>query len=190
MINDLDQTLKALLEHDLSPGLVSPDNISFAAPDDTFSTSVGHPAIDLFLYDLRENRERRDCEWRIERSAARVLKHPPPVQVDCSYLITAWVGENDDPTDEHRLLGEVMRVLLGHRTLPDHMLQGRLCDQEAPLRAWVTRADHMWSGGEFWRAIGGRPRAAFHYTVTLGVDVGKPVDLGPPVTRARVAGKG
>ena len=31
---------------------------------------------------------------------------------------------------------------------------------------------------EFWQALGGKPKAAFHYTVTIAVDTHDPEDVG------------
>ena len=54
------------------------------------------------------------------------------MRVDFSYLVTAWSSESvpDRAEDEHRLLGEVMRVLLRHRTIPADVLQGELTAQD------------------------------------------------------------
>ena len=77
MIDDLDRTMETLLESELPPELVSQITISFATPDDQFPpTSVTLPAVDLFLYDVRENRELRDNDWIVERTS-----RSPPVNV-------------------------------------------------------------------------------------------------------------
>jgi uncharacterized protein DUF4255 len=74
MIDDLDRTLEELLRRELPPDLVTQVTISFVTPDDQFPpSSVSLPAIDLFLYDLRENRELRTNEWQLERGTK-----PPP----------------------------------------------------------------------------------------------------------------
>ena len=119
MINDLNKTLKKLLVQEVSS--TSEEQIHFEAPDDSFAPAL--PAVNLFLYDVRENWELRSNEWQIERGTDIVTRHPPPARVDCSYLITAWAGDIDS---EHRLLGEIMRVLLRHRQLPAEMLQGEV----------------------------------------------------------------
>ncbi len=60
MINDLDETLRELLERSLPATLAQQVGISFATPDDQFPpSSVTVPAIGLFLYDVRENRDLR-----------------------------------------------------------------------------------------------------------------------------------
>lgn len=182
MIDDLDRTLRELLERELPSDLVAQVTISFATPDDQFPpTSVTLPAIDLFLYDVRENLELRTAEQRLERGSggtATVVR--PAVRVECSYLITAWASESSitPAQDEHYLLGEVMRVLLRHRILPDEVLQGSLEGQEPPLRTITLQPGRLQSMGEFWQALGGKPKAALNFSVTIAVDVHKPVEVG------------
>jgi hypothetical protein len=144
--------------------------------------------VDLFLYDVRENRDLRSVEPRFERSNGAVVRTQPPVRIDCSYLVTAWASDssNSPAQDEHRLLGEVMKVLLRHPTLPDAVLQGTLATQEVPPPTSSLQQGHLQNLAEFWHALGGKPRAAVNYVVTLAVAVGAPEDLGPPVTDRRV----
>ena len=190
MIHDLDKTLEQLLKQDLPPELVSQVTISFDTPDGQFPpSSVTLPAIDLFLYDVRENRELRNNEWIVERrSDGTAAKKRPPVRVECSYLITAWPSESapNPAQDEHHLLGEVMTVLLRHPTIPAGILQGGLKGQEPPLPAITLQPGRLQSPGEFWQALGGKPKAALNYTVTIGVEVHKAVEIGPPVIDKRL----
>jgi hypothetical protein len=185
MIDDLDRTLRALLERDL-PALVGQVDITFATPNDQFLQSgVKLPAVDLFLYDIRENRDLRRADPQMERRDGVVMQTRPPVRVDCSYLVTAWASPssaNPPGYDEHRLLGGVMRVLLRHPTLPEAILQGVLKSQELPLPTSTLQQGQLQNLGEYWQALGGRARATLNYTVTLAVQVAEPANLGPPVT--------
>lgn len=178
MIDDLDTTIATLLrhqEHGLPPRLIDRVQISFATPDDQFPPqSVTLPAIDLFLYDVRENRELRNNEGWIERDGRdRAVRHRPPVRVDCSYLITAWPSDStpNPAEDEHRLLGEVMKVLLRHRTLPEDTLARSLVGQKPPLPAVSLQPGQLDSVADFWQAMGGKPKAALNYAVTIAVPV-------------------
>jgi hypothetical protein len=190
VIDDLDRTLENLVRRGLPQELVSQVTISFAPPGDEFPpTSVSLPAIDLFLYDVRENRELRSNEPRMDRPLnGPVRQAPPPVRVDCSYLVTAWASEssNTPAQDEHRLLGEVMQVLLRHSTLPREVLQGSLALQELPLPTSALQPGQLQNLAELWQALGGRPKAALNYTVTLAVQVREPVEIGLPVTDKRL----
>jgi hypothetical protein len=181
MINDLDETLIALLQRELPPVLAEQVQISFATPDDQFPPqSVKLPAIDLFLYDVRENLELRSNECYLERhSDGTATRTQAPVRVDFSYLITAWPSQSvpDPSEDEHRLLGEVMRILLRYRTIPDELLQGMLVGQQPPLPVSSLQPGRLQSLGEFWQALGGKPKAALNYTVTLAVDISAPEEV-------------
>jgi hypothetical protein len=185
MIRDLDETIAALLRRDLPPALVGQVQISFATPDDQFPPqSVTLPAIDLFLYDVRENLELRSNEVYVERrSDGTATRTQAPVRMDFSYLVTAWPSESvpDPAEDEHHLLGEVMRVLLRYRTIPEDVLQGVLAGQRPPLPVSSMQPGRLQSLGEFWQALGGKPKAALNYQVTLSVDVTAPVAV-PLVT--------
>ena len=176
MIHDLDQSIAALLRREL-PGR-DQITVSFAAPDDQFS--VKPPAIDLFLYDLRENLELRGNDDLIERNAdGTATTYQSPVRIDASYLITAWPGgtgaHSDSSEDEHKLLGVVMRTLLRFRRLPRDVLKGSLANAQLPLPVTCMQQGRLQSLGEFWQALGGKPKAALNYMVTLAVDINEPV---------------
>ena len=177
VIDDLDESLKALLVRELPAAISGQISVSFAAPDDEFHSSVRLPAVDLFLYDVRENLELRSNDEFVERDPDGTgTRTRSPVRVDASYLITAWPGstEKDRPEDEHHLLGEVMQALLRFRKLPREVLKGHLANQTLPLPVSVLQPGRLQSLGEFWQALGGKPKAALNYTVTFAVDVAKP----------------
>jgi hypothetical protein len=185
MFDDLDSTLQQLLKRELPPNLVQQLTVTFAAPDAQFPPStVALPAVDLFLYDVRENRELRSNEWLVERSSnGTATKTRASVRIDCSYLITAWAsGSSNTPTqDEHHLLGEVMKVLIRFPTLPAGILQGTLQGQEPPLPTTSLQPGRLQSISDFWQTLGGRPRAALTYMVTVSVPPEPPVEAGAPV---------
>lgn len=194
MIDDLDKTVAELLRRELRPMLVEQVDISFAAPDSDFPpSSVKLPAVDLFLYDIRENTELRNAVWTVERQfetgnngdiKPKAIKRRPPVRVDCSYLITAWSSEGSTTRalDEHHLLSEVMRVLLRHPTLPEVLLYGSLKGQDPPLPCTTLQPGRLQSVGEFWQALGGKPKAALNYTVTIGVVPDREIETEVPVS--------
>lgn len=170
MLGDLDKTLKKLLTRDLgSSGNGASVSISFDIPVD--GSIANKPAINLFLYDVRENLEKRSSNWLSERQAnGTAIRKPPPVKVDCSYFITTW-SNSVNSQEEHKLLGEVMKVLLRYRQLPEECLEGSLQGQELPVRAVGLRPNPSQSLGEFWQAMGGKPKATLNYTVTISVPI-------------------
>jgi len=183
VFHDLDASLAALVQGELAlPGIT----VSFATPDDQFPPSgVTLPAIAFFLYDVRENHELRTNQWENTRQeSGMITRRRVPARVDCSYLVTAWPNDSapNPAQDEHRLLGDVLRVLLRHREIPADYLRGDLAGQQPPLRAMVTAESQLQGIGEFWQAMGGRPKAVLHYSVTLSVDVFESTPVGPEVT--------
>ena len=175
MINDLDATLRALLKKGLPPAIADQVQISFATPDDQFPPqSVTLPAIDLFLYDIRENLELRSNEVFLDyHSDGSATRTPAPVRIDFSYLITAWPSESVlvPSEDEHHLLGEVMRVLVRYKQIPDNLLQGVLMGQDPSLPVISFLPGRLQSLGEFWQALGGKPKVALNVQVTLAIAV-------------------
>jgi hypothetical protein len=173
MIELLDKTIQELLRGDLSEILSTQVDISFAPPDENFTASkVTLPAVDLFLYDIRENHELRSNEQLMTRRGDGMGEvTPPPVRVDCSYLITAWpsTAVPNPAHEEHRLLGAVMRSLLRRPRLPAESLVGELRNQELPIPTSSLQPGHLQSLAEFWQALGGKPKAALNYTVTIAL---------------------
>jgi hypothetical protein len=185
MIDDLDRTIEELLKRELTAALVEQVAISFAAPDSDFPpSSVSLPAVDLFLYDVRENLELRNRDWIVEHNNdGTAARRRAPVRVDCSYLITAWASDSSTSRalDEHHLLSEVMKALLRYPILPEVLLQGGLKGQEPPLPSSTLQSGRLQSVSEFWQALGGKPKAALNYTVTIAVVADRPQDTELPV---------
>ncbi|MGB7339252.1 MAG: DUF4255 domain-containing protein [Phototrophicaceae bacterium] len=191
MIADLDQTLEAMLRRDLPDSITQQVTISFAPPDGNFPPqSVSLPAIDLFLYDIRENREVRSTARRVIRDNGNATIYPAPVRVDCSYLITAWASDATPRPmeDEHQLLGHVMMVLLRNKEISDDLLRGYLIGKTPEISTSVLQSGHLQSIGEFWQALGGKPKAALNYTVTISVEPTEPIEA-PLVGRSRIDGR-
>ena len=96
MIDELDETLKRLLIH---KGQLNPDevDISFDIPTREWSKPVARPTVNLYLYDLRENRELRETYWDEEAGeAGKVKLVRRPIRVDLSYMITCWAVASED----------------------------------------------------------------------------------------------
>jgi hypothetical protein len=182
VFQDLNASLKALVDAELSlPGIA----VSFATPDDSFPPAdVQPPAAWFFLYDIRENTAMRSDLWETYEAAGEMVRKRTPARVDCSYLITAWPSDKvlDPGEDEHRLLGEVLKVLLRYPHIPAGHLRGEFAGQQPPLPTKIIAENQLRSLGEFWQAMGGRPKATLHYCVTVSVDVYTPTPAGPKVT--------
>jgi len=168
MLPDLDETLKELLIREL-PIPNGEVEVSFDAPRREWAAGRVKPAVNLFLYDLLENTDLRRNEWVVDREPnGQATKYQPPRKVNATYLVTAWAGQ---PEDEHRLLWRTMAVLLRTTSLPPKILEGELKAVKEPLQASLLGPEEVPNPSDLWSAMGNDLRPAFHYRVTLPLDV-------------------
>lgn len=182
MFADVNRTIEALLKAELPANVATQLSISFATPDERFPPNgVTPPSINLFLFEIYENAELRTVEPLIERRAdGTTTRTPPPVHVDCHYLVTAFAQEQlGSEMEEHYILGTTLTILLRHRILPASVLKGALAGKTPPVRA--TAARKSTSGAELWQALNRKPRACFHYTLTVPLDTAAAEAAAVPV---------
>lgn len=173
MIDDLSRTLKAVL-HDPTFATLFPElngaDILFDRPLDPFTPP--NTAVDVFLYDIRENLELRLNEVTTEIVNDQVITHPAALRLACSYLVTAWpVGGPDLALQEHKLLTQILRVLSRYPTIPASFLQGALVGQDPPLPMVALHPDALKNLAEFWSSLGSKLKASLTVTVTISVPV-------------------
>jgi hypothetical protein len=184
MFQDLDLTLKNLFPPPAAPPapfqLLRGADKSFLAPDKTFSPSLN--TVNLFLYDVKENRELRDNTPIVEKHGATFVRKPPPVRVDCSYIVTAWSTGSADirVATEHQLLAEALHWLTGFPAIPQSVLDklAPTSPLQKPIYAIpvsVAQLDPNKNTGDFWIALGISPRSAFSLTVNVPMVLDLPV---------------
>ncbi len=168
MIKSLDETIKKLIleRGNFRPGDV---DIRFDQPTRDWAAGLTRPAINCYLYDIRENKELRNREWIIERQPdGQARKKIAPLRVDLSYLITAWTNEVED---EHAVLWRVLVALSSVPVLPTEILQGELVHQPFPIPTQTAQASEaMRNLSDLWNVMENELKPAINYTVTLAVD--------------------
>lgn len=186
MFQDLDLTLRKVLDDATVPPSMAGVDVSFKTPDKAFV--FGQPTLDLFLYGVRENRVLRDPVPIVERVGAGFVRRTPPLRVDCDYLVTAWSKEPDDAAvaQERTILANALMKLSRFPVIPTGYLQNSLVGQPFPVQMWVAQSDDSKSLGEFWSALGVSPRSSFHVMVTIAMDPSVSVPEGPPVVTREV----
>jgi len=191
MLADLDESVRALLKRDLGRHGFDGVDIAFDAPDKEWAASLSGPAVNMFLYDLREAKELRPIAWEPEPDNMR-RELRPPLRIDVSYAVTAWTRAVED---EHRLLSQTMAILYAHPLLGDGVLTGALANgsQRFPIKARTAQERHE-DASDFWNAVGGQYKASFNYVVTLSCESGATIERGPEVRtqtiRVRESGGG
>lgn len=171
MIRDLDATIQALLEQGADPGSeLAQAEISFDIPDADWRSGLETLTVNCYLYDVRENREMRTNEPLVQRNGSLAGRRRPPVRIDCSYCITAWSPATSESTlDEHRLLSQILLVLLRNPTIPSDVLQGSLVDQIPPYPSVIASPDGVKDQPDFWGALDQQLKPSLNYVVTLAM---------------------
>jgi len=191
LFDDINRTIEALLKADLAADVGSQVSVSFATPDESFPpTGLSLPAINLFLFEIHENPQLREVEATLERRRdGSMVRVPPPVRIDCHYLVTAVTETSvGSEQDELRILGAALKVLLRYRVLPSSVLRGSLAGKSPPVRAAAVRQGVHPSGVELWQSLKGKPRATLHYTITVPLDVSAAEPIATPVTALNIGG--
>jgi hypothetical protein len=189
MFQDLDATLKSLLDNAEAPADLRDAEISFETPDKDFKPTQA--TVNLFLYEVQENRSLRDNAPVTDRMDGHYVSRPPPMRVDCTYLATTWSSKSGGlkAEEEHRLLGLALLWLNRFPVIGNGFLQGSLRNplQPYPLPTMVAQTREDQSTGQFWSALGVPPRPAFSLTVTIAMQPLDQADQYPAVRAVQVA---
>lgn len=182
---DLDEALSVLLRRELSETGFGDVGIAFEAPDRQWAAAITQPTLNLFLYDLRENQQRRAARWESREDGTRRLETRPPLWLDASYTLTAWARVVED---EHRMLSQALTTLHRYPELPSEVLPDGLAHaltRLGPLRTRVGNPQQD-ANADFWTAVGGPYKLSFHYIVTVPFASGAELQRGPPVSSRRL----
>ena len=184
MLADLDESLESLLTQGLEQHGFERVEVAFEAPNREWAGQLSGPALNLFLYDLRESTSHKHRTIDERRSEAGAVESRPPLMLDCSYAVTAWTRS---VIDEHRLLSQALAVLFAFPRLPLDVQPPRLRDgsQRYPITTKVGQARGE-GKSDFWTAVGGQYKASLDYVATLSVEPGALHRRGPEVRESTI----
>jgi hypothetical protein len=179
MIHEVDAGIRALIRRDAVNG--GDVEVAFDAPTREWAAKRTAPTVDVYLFDIREDVQRRRVEPEPVRDDEGVVigRRRPPRRYRLSYLITAWTQR---PEDEHRLLSSVLHAFLPHEELPRDVLEGPLSDEPQPVYLTIglpPPAER--SIGEIWSAMGGELKPSLELVLSAPFVVGELRHAGPPV---------
>jgi hypothetical protein len=180
MIHEVDEALRNLIRREALNG--ADVEVTFDAPTKDWAARRNSPTVSVYLYDIREDLERREVEYEeIRDKTGRVVeRRPPPRRFKLSYLLTAWTQR---PEDEHRLLAAVLSCFLRRDALPKDVLVGSLADQPLAVVSNVglpPPKDRNLS--DVWSALGGELKPSLDLVITAPFDPRRMAEVGPPVT--------
>ena len=181
MFHDLDEALRQLLIREI-PIKNNEVEIAFDQPKREWSARLSRPTLNLFLYDMRENRKlRQSQEWFIEQNRdGTVTQRRQPARVDLRYMVSAWAKE---PDDEHNLLARTLMALFRQPHLPKDLLPESLKDQPAAVPLEVAQEDVLTSPSDVWNVMDNEMRPVIVLVVTLAIDPYTP--MVTPLVRSR-----
>jgi hypothetical protein len=187
MLDSLDEALTRILDAPKAPAELRNADVSFETPDKNYNPNL--PTVNLFLYEVKENRELRDPIPIVERVADEFIRRKPPIRVDCSYIVTTWSSQTGPAKvrQEHLLLSQALLWLSRFPTIPNNYLQGSLANQPFPPPTMVAQVDgNKNATSEFWTALGISPRPTFNLMVTIAIDLRVAVPEGLPVVASEI----
>lgn len=149
-------------------------DVSFAAPTKEWMASLTQPTINFFLFDIRENTEKREVNPQVFRRMAENEggRRMPPRRMDLSYLVSVFAS---DARDELALLWRVTAALMRFPVLPEEVMPEELKESLRRMDAQITARLHEKESGrdllDWWTALGVTPRASLYYVVTVPLDL-------------------
>lgn len=164
-IINVNKALQAVLKKYLDPDSSGRIDIRFDLPD--VNTKQSTPTISVFLYDVHEDLQLRQSEMprlNVSNSTLRAGW----VNLSCNYLITYWETEDGTGTDPGskpdnqaaQIMTLTLQALLNNREL------------EGITGAYtriIPPQENLNSLGNFWQALGNRPRLSLMYSVTVPI---------------------
>jgi uncharacterized protein DUF4255 len=179
VIHEVDEALRRLVLRDAVNG--SGLELSFEAPNREWASRRNTPTINVYLYDIREDLDRREVSFEELRDGdGRVVeRRPPPRRYALAYLVTVWTQR---PEDEHSVLASLLACFLANERLPDDVLTGALAGQPyaLTLTAGLPPPKER-SLADVWSALGGELKPSLDLVVSVPFDTGRVRAAGPPV---------
>src|SRR5215211_561391 len=161
MLPDIHSSIQRVLyEH----GQIDPDEVDvrFERPSRQWAESLILPTINLFLFDIVENTDRRNGAPQIGRANQQAQIRVPARRFDLRYMVGVFTTLMEDETT---LLWRTLATLLRHNPLPDELLSEELRALDLPLHTQIGQPENGAKPHELLGALELPPRPALVYTV-------------------------
>lgn len=137
-------------------------DVSFDAPNGTWSAQLSRITVNLFLYDVQRSTMPSAPSARAATDGQPAQRRRPQPMIQLGYLVSAWAGS---PRDEHQLLGDVVSILAGVDAIPEELLPDGL---SSSVRLTLGDGDNR--AREIWSASGGSLKASVCLMATVAAD--------------------
>lgn len=167
MLPDIHSSIQRLL---YERGRIDPDEVDvrFERPSRQWAESLMLPTINLFLFDLAENTERRNGTPQVGRANGQAHIRVPPRLFELRYMVSIFTTLIED---EVTLLWRTLATLLRHNPLPAELLSQELRALDLPLQTQIGQPEASSKSLGLLGALELPPRAALIYTVIAPLDL-------------------
>jgi hypothetical protein len=165
VINEVDEALRNLVRDEVTNG--ADVDVLFDAPTREWAARRNTPTVDLYLYDIREDLQRRQTGLmdRRDETGRVVERREAPRFFKLAYLITAWTQR---PEDEHRLLSALLACFVRHAIMPDTALTPLLRELESPLQVTIAYPPpENRQVSDVWSSLGGDLKPSVDLIITM-----------------------
>lgn len=154
--------------------------VTFDPPARPWIQALKTPAVNFFLFDIRENTHRRDVMYeQVRDEGGKVVGHrPPAVRYDLHYTVTVWGAPI---AMEHRILAMVLRCFGALPTIPRPLLPEPLA--QLPHDVHLTTA--AGTKRSMFLNLAGEVKAGFELTATVAMPA-PDLPAAKPVNQAQV----
>ncbi|MCG3469075.1 DUF4255 domain-containing protein [Xenorhabdus bovienii] len=164
-IIDVNKAMDAMLRKYLNKDI----EIRFDLPE--INTVPPNATVSVFLYDIHEDLQLRSAESRgFNATAGKLL--PGWVNVKCNYLITYWESscpKSDASSPESQPCNQAIQVM--SQVLEALINNRQLTDIPGAYTKVIPQQENLNSLGNFWQALGNRPRLSLNYSVTVPISL-------------------
>ncbi|MDY7806697.1 DUF4255 domain-containing protein [Burkholderia stagnalis] len=124
------------------------------------------PTLCVFLYDIQEDLELRHGQPRVYDMVTQTFA-PGQVHVRCCYLITYWESKNVPETS----LGPRSQSMRVMNLVLNALLNLQLATIVPTFKRVIAPSEHLSSLGNFWQALGNKPRLCLNFAVTVPISL-------------------
>jgi hypothetical protein len=161
-------------------------DVRFDAPTADWIASLTRPTVNLFLFDVQENTEKRETNVQTVYNNGKAERRLPPRRFDLRYMVSALCTEIED---EHELLWRMLSTLMKYQQLPQEVLPESLRSLEPPLTTRIANKEEGSNFLDIWSALGTPPHPALGYIVTVPLDLDIAIQAPIVLTRTTHYGR-
>lgn len=125
----LAELLKTEMEDPVQVSIASPGE-DYGAPVDAEGKELGISRVNLFLYRVVESPHAKNNDW-VDIGEGRQV--PYPLTLNLYYMLNIFTPDKTSNLDEHRILGDVMRVFHANQIVDPIYYEGTLNPHEPPI---------------------------------------------------------